>query len=91
MAGAEGVSGAQQLQDMLVAFLSAMEASLEDGTLQAAEASPTSNAALQEQRVLLAQLQSEKDLLQSRLQSFEQADLHSRLFSLCIDESERVT
>ena len=72
MAGAEGVTGAQELQVMLAAFLSAVEASLEDGTLQAADASPTSNAALHEQRVLLAQLQSERDLLHSRLQCFEQ-------------------
>ena len=74
VAGAEGVSGAEQLQDMLAAFLSAVEASLEDGTLQAADAVPTSNAALEEQRVLLAQLQSEQDVLQSRLQAFEQVD-----------------
>ncbi|CAL5228966.1 g12199 [Coccomyxa viridis] len=74
VAGAEELSGAEQLQDMLAAFLSAVEASLEDGTLQAADAAPTSNAALEEQRVLLAQLQSEQDVLQSRLQAFEQEE-----------------
>ena len=74
VAGAEGVSGAQQLQDMLATFLSAVETSLEDGTLQAADASPTDDAALQEQRVLLAQLQSEQHLLHSRLRYFEQVE-----------------
>ncbi len=88
MAGAEGVSGAEQLQDMLAAFLSAVEASLEDGTLQAADAAPTSNAALEEQRALLAQLHSEEDVLQSRLQAFEQVDF--RLWSaylVCVGKS----
>ena len=83
VAGAEELAGAEQLQDMLAAFLSAVEASLEDGTLQAADAAPTSNAALEEQRVLLAQLQSEQDVLQSRLQAFEQVEFHLwTLFSM---------
>ena len=75
VAGAEGAPGAQELQNMLAAFLAAVEASLDDGTLQAADASPTSGASLHEQKVLLAQLQSEKDLLQSRLQCFEQVEI----------------
>ena len=67
---------------MLAAFLCTVEASLEDGTLQAADAAPSSNAALEDQRVLLAQLQSEQDVLQLRLQAFEQVNFC--LWSACL-------
>ncbi len=76
VADAEGKPGARQLQEMLAAFLTNVEASLENGTLQAAEAVPASVAALQERKSLLVQLQSEQSLLQLRLQCFEQVHLH---------------
>jgi hypothetical protein len=70
--GAEGSLGATQLQAILEDFLAAVEASLENGTLQAAKAVPAHIAALHEQRALLATLRSEQDVLQKRLERFEQ-------------------
>lgn len=74
--GAEGSLGATQLQAMLEDFLAAVKASLENGTLQAAEAVPAHVAALREQRALLATLHSEQDVLQKRLERFEQVRSH---------------
>ena len=77
MAGVEGMAGARQLQDMLATFLADVEAGLENGTLQPADAAPAANAAVQEHRQLLAQLATEQALLQSRLQRFEQVSTSS--------------
>ena len=76
MEGAEGSLGATQLQAMLDDFLAAVKASLENGTLQAAKAVPAHVAALREQRALLAILHSEQDVLQKRLEGFEQVRSH---------------
>ena len=70
--GAEGSLGATQLQAMLEDFFAAVKASLENGTLQAAEAVPAHVASLRKQRALLATLHSEQDVLQKRLERFEQ-------------------
>lgn len=71
VADAEGLSGAAQQQAMLEVFLTDVAASLENGTLQAAEAVPADVAAAQERQSLLKQLLSEQEVLQSRLQRFE--------------------